>query len=96
MSSISLSRIDVICKFGSGRAILSGVHFEYDPYLIRHSKLLNPIIGPLIKHNKSRIMLVKHILNMLSIEANEKNKQSCKNNVNSYWCNIKICYILWI
>ncbi|MCC8483954.1 MAG: BPL-N domain-containing protein [Rickettsia endosymbiont of Labidopullus appendiculatus] len=59
----------IMCKFGSGRAILSGVHFEYDPYLMRYSKLLNPIIGSLIKHNKSRIMLVKHILNILFIKT---------------------------
>ncbi|MDR0296902.1 MAG: biofilm PGA synthesis protein PgaB [Rickettsia sp.] len=59
----------IMCKFGSGKAILSGVHFEYDPYLMRHSKLLDPIIDLLIKHNASRIMLVKHILNMFFIKT---------------------------
>jgi glutamine amidotransferase-like uncharacterized protein len=57
----------IMRKFGGGRAILSGVHFEYNPYLMKSSKLLDPIIYLLKKHNESRDMLVQHIINMLII-----------------------------
>jgi glutamine amidotransferase-like uncharacterized protein len=60
------SRAAIIeCIYGKGKAILSGVHFEYNPYLMKPSKILTPIINSLKEYNESRISLVQSILNRL-------------------------------
>jgi glutamine amidotransferase-like uncharacterized protein len=55
----------IMCNFGKGKAILSGVHFEYDYSLLKPFKLLNPVIDLLKKHDESRDSLVKYIVNKL-------------------------------
>ncbi|MBX9585750.1 MAG: biofilm PGA synthesis protein PgaB [Gammaproteobacteria bacterium] len=49
-------------KIGSGTAILTGVHFEYDPALLDSSDAyLSPIISALNKHQRERMELLKKI-----------------------------------
>jgi glutamine amidotransferase-like uncharacterized protein len=57
----------VLCNYGRGKAILSSVHFEYDPYIMKYSKLREEIIASLKVYNESRIFLVKYILDSLLI-----------------------------
>jgi glutamine amidotransferase-like uncharacterized protein len=53
----------VECQVGSGKAILSGVHFEYDPDILDSTNdYLIPIIATLKNDNKNRIELVRHLL----------------------------------
>jgi glutamine amidotransferase-like uncharacterized protein len=48
-------------KVGKGIAILSGVHFEYDPFTMKPSK----ITDKLKIHNSSRIELINHIFSLI-------------------------------
>lgn len=54
------------CNYGAGNAILSGVHVEYDPCMLKKQSL-RPIRKTLKHHNEQRIKLFKHILELLSI-----------------------------
>ena len=55
----------VMCEYGLGKAILSGVHFEYDPYIMKYSPLREEIIDSLKEYNESRIVLTKYLLDKL-------------------------------
>ncbi|MCT4696889.1 MAG: BPL-N domain-containing protein [Candidatus Cardinium sp.] len=55
------------CKYGLGRVILSGVHIEYDPYMMR-APSLKSIRKTLKRYNRQRIKLLKHLLALLSIQ----------------------------
>ncbi|WP_342272630.1 BPL-N domain-containing protein [Candidatus Tisiphia endosymbiont of Parasteatoda lunata] len=48
------------CMYGNGTAILSGVHLEYDPMLIKN-KSLNNICKTLTAHNIVRIKLLNYL-----------------------------------
>lgn len=59
-------------KIGSGTAVLTGVHFEYDPALLDSSDAyLPPIISALNQHQRERMGLLKKIfgdsLRMLTV-----------------------------
>lgn len=57
------------CRVGRGKAILSGVHFEYDPNLLEaDNAYLKQIIPALKTGNAQRLQLVKHILERLNLE----------------------------
>jgi glutamine amidotransferase-like uncharacterized protein len=54
------------CRVGLGKAILSGVHFEYDFHLLDASDhYLQQIIPILESGNLSRLQLMKHLLDLL-------------------------------
>ncbi|AXI24145.1 N terminal [Cardinium endosymbiont of Sogatella furcifera] len=55
------------CKYGLGRAILSGVHIEYDPYMMQ-APSLQSIQKTLKKYNRQRIKLLKDLLALVSIQ----------------------------
>lgn len=60
----------VECRVGSGRAILSGVHFEYDSELLDASdNYLKPIINILRKNNQRRLDLVRYLLERLNLDS---------------------------
>ncbi|MDR0677552.1 MAG: hypothetical protein LBF57_02665 [Holosporaceae bacterium] len=48
----------VKCKYGKGYAILSGVHFEYDPLIMKddteNQEILQPIIDAIVETRKAR------------------------------------------
>lgn len=51
------------CEVGLGKAILSGVHFEYDPELLdSENDHLKPIIAQLRSQNQERLELVRCLL----------------------------------
>ena len=54
------------CKVGLGKAILSGVHFEYDPkFLDPNDTYLIPIIENMKSQNENRLELVRALLERL-------------------------------
>jgi glutamine amidotransferase-like uncharacterized protein len=54
------------CAVGRGKAILSGVHFEYDPFLLDNTdQHLKDIIPVLKKCESERIYLLENLLNRL-------------------------------
>lgn len=58
----------VACKVGKGKAILSGVHFEWEPGIIEDSNLnMRNIKIQLLTTNADRLELVKHLLSILDI-----------------------------
>ena len=60
----------VECQVGSGRVILSGVHFEYDPNLLDdNDDYLQQIIPDLRTDNSKRIQLVQHLLERLNLNC---------------------------
>jgi glutamine amidotransferase-like uncharacterized protein len=55
-------------KVGAGTAVLSGVHFEYDPALLnRDDKYLPSIITALEQHQQEREQFLNHIFKELKI-----------------------------
>jgi Uncharacterized conserved protein len=59
------------CRVGRGKAILSGVHFEYDPHLLDDNDvLLREIIQSIINDNTGRHQLINHLLHRLDISVN--------------------------
>ena len=55
----------VSCRVGLGRAILSGVHFEYDPELLcLEDPQHREILPELRAGNRERIELIKWLLNL--------------------------------
>lgn len=68
-SNANLAAI-VECNVGAGKAILSGVHFEWDPQLIdtKRSPSLLSIKQQLIQGNTARLVLAKHLLTRLGID----------------------------
>lgn len=60
------------CEVGSGKAILSGVHFEYDPELLDfNNDDLKPIIRDIKNQNDHRLELVKYLLKRLNLLREE-------------------------
>lgn len=60
----------VECRIGKGKAILSGVHFEHDPFhLDQNNEFLKPLIPYLIKKNHQRQQLIAHLLQRLKQNA---------------------------
>jgi glutamine amidotransferase-like uncharacterized protein len=58
------------CHVGSGKAMLSGVHFEYDPNLLdTDNKYLKQIIPMLKDKNPQRIQLVHFLLKRLNLNC---------------------------
>ncbi len=56
------------CNVGKGKAILSGVHFEYNPNLLdKTNPFLNPVIPKLQSDNDQRIRLLTHLFNRLNL-----------------------------
>lgn len=54
------------CRIGKGKAILSGVHFEYDPNLLDSQDLYLKIIIPtLLQDNLNRLKLLNHLIERL-------------------------------
>src|SRR5262249_28312516 len=61
----------VECKVGKGTAILSGVHFEYNPnFFGSEDPYLEKIKPELQKGNLNRMKLLKHLLGRLNIKFN--------------------------
>lgn len=59
------------CQIGSGTAILSGVHFEYDPNLMdANNKYLREILPTLKTENAQRIRLLEYLLGRLNLNCN--------------------------
>ncbi len=59
----------VACTVGNGRAILSGVHFEWDPQTLDlQSTELSKIKPSLVAGNMDRIILAKFILSYLDVK----------------------------
>jgi biotin--protein ligase len=60
----------VECVIGTGKAILSGVHFEYDPNLMDAGNEYLRYIIPMIKdENSQRVLLVLHLLKRLNLKS---------------------------
>lgn len=58
------------CQVGAGKAILSGVHVEYDPHLLDSlDEYLKSIIPSLLDENPGRIQLLKYLLNLLNVKT---------------------------
>ncbi len=58
------------CQVGSGKAILSGVHFEYDPNLLdADNEYLKQIISKLKSEDSKRIQLIQHLLERLNLNC---------------------------
>jgi glutamine amidotransferase-like uncharacterized protein len=56
----------VLCEVGKGRAVLSGVHIEYNPkYLSQESRYINRIYPLLTKGEEKRKALFRETLNIL-------------------------------
>lgn len=55
------------CNYGLGSVVLSGVHLEYDPCIMKKQSL-QYIRNALKHHNEERIKLFKYILAVLSIK----------------------------
>lgn len=54
------------CKVGKGLAILSGVHFEYNPFLLKfQDSYLEKIHTILYKENAQRMLLMTHLFDRL-------------------------------
>lgn len=67
------------CQVGSGKAILSGVHFEYDTNLMdADDQYLKEIIPTLKNVNSQRIQLIRHILERLNLNCDHVAQSSCK------------------
>lgn len=57
-------------KYGKGHVILSGVHFEYEPYLLNYNdEYLKKIINDLIQTDPERITLLKLIFEKIDIKT---------------------------
>lgn len=62
------------CRVGLGKAILSGVHFEYDPNLLNSDdKYLKQIIPILKDENSQRINLMEFLLERLNVMVTASN-----------------------
>ena len=62
------------CQVGSGKAILSGVHFEYDSNLLdTDNEYLKQIIPNLKSEDSKRIQLIQHLLERLNLNCNNEN-----------------------
>jgi biotin--protein ligase len=58
----------IFIKYGKGKAVLSGVHFEYNPAsLDREDAYIKQIIYQLNKFNTSRKVLLEQLLNILEV-----------------------------
>lgn len=58
------------CQVGFGKAILSGVHFEYDPFTLDGDDAYLQRFTPILKENNTkRLELVNHLLQRLNINA---------------------------
>jgi len=56
------------CKYGKGTAILSGLHFEWDPQSLADTPLqLAAIKADLLRQNSDRVLLAKHLLTRLGL-----------------------------
>lgn len=60
------------CTYGDGTAILSGVHLEYEPALIKNQSLNN--MHKILKaHDTERIKLLNYILDFFGNTLIERN-----------------------
>lgn len=58
----------IFTECGKGRAVLSGVHFEFNPLVMdQHDPYLQKIMHELTMYNETRIILATHIFVMLKI-----------------------------
>ncbi len=65
----------VECQVGKGKAILSGIHFEWAPELLdANESYLQPIIPVLRATDELRIELLQHILQRLDLKLSEPKK----------------------
>jgi len=61
------------CKVGKGTAILSGVHFEYDPHLLdSNDPTSSKIIPELNQYNSERFQLIRSVLRRLGLKTAEQ------------------------
>lgn len=62
----------ILINYSKGRVLLSGVHFEYDPYLLNSkNEYIKQIISPLLKHNVSREIFFYHLMRIVSEKINK-------------------------
>lgn len=67
------------CPVGSGKAILSGVHFEYDPNLMdADNQYLKEIIPAINRENSQRMKLIQHLLERLNLKCSHSNTVQLK------------------
>jgi biotin--protein ligase len=53
----------VQCQVGKGTALLSGIHFEWDPFTLNeHQPFVLPLIQPIAATNEKRLRLAKRLL----------------------------------
>lgn len=58
----------ILVHYGKGRVLLSGVHFEYDPFLLSdNDQHIKKIIDPLNKYNDSRKELFNYLMKIIGI-----------------------------
>lgn len=62
----------VECKFGKGTAILSGLHFEWDPHSLDSIPELAAIKEKLVTRNPERLELAENLLHRLGIATQLK------------------------
>lgn len=56
----------IFINYGKGKVLLSGVHFEYDPFLLNSKdRHLQKIIAPLQKSNALREILFDHLIKLI-------------------------------
>ena len=59
------------CQIGKGKAIMSGVHIEFDPSLFDCSDPYLKAIAPALrKNNDKRLLLFKHLLHRMALYTN--------------------------
>lgn len=59
----------VFINYGKGKVLLSGVHFEYDPFLLDTQDLyIQKVIEPLHKSNAVRKILFERLMQLLKIQ----------------------------
>ena len=58
----------ILCKVGKGKAVLSGVHFEYGCSVVENRKSLNPeIVSRLCQDEKKRLQCFQKIMEILGL-----------------------------
>jgi glutamine amidotransferase-like uncharacterized protein len=59
----------ILINYGKGKVLLSGVHFEYDPFLLNSKdQHIQKIIEPLREGNESREVLFKNLMGVLGFK----------------------------
>lgn len=65
---ITTEKVGIVhCTYGSGHALLSGIHFEYDPNDMEEMDYPKDFVDVLLPYNQNRLTLARSLLQEMGL-----------------------------